>query len=265
MHQETEQIKTPEYVSLNFQLAGLGSRAAALILDSLILVIGNGLFGLSIYFIFKSNVHFLLINPGLILGLAIICLFVIYWGYFLVCEFFFAGKTIGKKLLGIRVIQDNGHSLTLLSAFIRNFLRIIDMLPTAYFLGMIMVFFHPKHKRLGDVTAGTIVVHERKAKRNRNDSTIEKEIEARNLSREQLPLEEWALHSFETRDWKLIKTFSHRLLQLPPFERKQRTKQVASILLTKIGIEPSDKSEKELEDLLLVLYLILKDEWEFEL
>lgn len=167
--------------------------------------------------------------------------------------------------MGIRAIQENGHSLTLLSAFIRNLLRIIDMLPTAYFLGMVMVFFHPKHKRLGDVTAGTIVVHERKAKRDRTVTKIEKEIQSRGLSKDQLHLQEWTLRSMETKDWKLVKTYIQRLLQLPPFERKQRTKQVASILLPKIGLNVEDKNEQELENLLLVLYLILREEWEYEL
>ncbi|HEX6922443.1 MAG TPA: RDD family protein [Bacillales bacterium] len=264
MNQETEQIKTPEFVTLNFQLAGLGSRGAALILDMLILLIGNGLLGLLLYFISKNRLWFFFVDPALLLGLMIIALFVIYWGYFFVCEFFFAGKTVGKRLIGIRVIQDNGHSLTLLSAFIRNLLRIIDMLPTAYFLGMIMVFFHPKHKRLGDVTAGTLVVHERKAKRSKTVKKIEKEIQSRGISKDQLSIDKGSLRTLGTKDWKLIKTYSTRLLQLPQLERKQRTKQVASILLPKVGLDTVDKNEQELENLLLVLYLILKDEWEFE-
>ncbi|MFK4996937.1 RDD family protein [Bacillus sp. N9] len=62
------------------------------------------------------------------------------WGYFIVFEFVSGGRTIGKRVIGIRVIQDNGHSITFLSSLIRNLLRVIDSLPTSYLLGMIMIF-----------------------------------------------------------------------------------------------------------------------------
>lgn len=264
MDQETEKIKTPEYVTLHFQLAGLGSRASALILDGLILAAGNALFGFLLYLIFRSQNALFGGDPFLLLGIAIVGVLVINWGYFFVCEYFFAGKTIGKKSMGIRVIQDNGHSLTLLSSFIRNLLRIIDILPTAYFLGIVMIFFHPRHKRLGDVTAGTLVVHERKAKQEKGTTKLKREIQSRGLAKNQLPLEDWTLRSLQGKDWKLIQTYSHRFLHLPPVERKQRTQQVASILLPKISFNMEGKTEQELENLLLILYLILEDEWAYK-
>ncbi len=111
---------------------------------------------------------------SLTIGIIIIILFIINWGYFFAFEYFSGGRTLGKKVIGIRVIQDNGHSVTLLSSLIRNLLRIIDSLPASYFLGMMMMFFHSKHKRLGDFVAGTIVVHERKTKSNKKLTALEK-------------------------------------------------------------------------------------------
>ncbi|WP_223631568.1 RDD family protein, partial [Pseudomonas atacamensis] len=157
----------PEYVSLQFQLSGLGSRAAAFLIDQLILWAVNAVI-IIILVIIMNNETFLPIffaENTIPIAITIVALFIINWCYFFAFEFFSGGRTIGKRILGIRVIQENGHSITLLSSFIRNLLRIIDSLPTAYLLGMIMVFFHSKHKRLGDLVAGTIVVHERKAKR----------------------------------------------------------------------------------------------------
>ncbi|MFL6518461.1 MAG: RDD family protein, partial [Bacillus sp. (in: firmicutes)] len=167
MKEDHVDIKTPEFVSIQFQIAGLGSRSAAFIIDQLLLMTFNILSVILLFFVLDgmSKMEFIFIGNSLPIAITIIALFLVNWGYFFVFEFFSGGRTIGKKLMGIRVIQENGHSITLLSSFIRNLIRIIDSLPTAYFLGVIMIFFHSKHKRLGDLVAGTIVVHERKAKR----------------------------------------------------------------------------------------------------
>lgn len=213
-----------------------------------------------------------LIDPGqssllsgmssLPIAITIILLFLINWGYFFVVEYFSGGKTIGKKMLGVRVIQENGHSLTLLSSLIRNLLRIIDSLPASYLLGIIMVFFHPSHKRLGDLVAGTIVVHERKGKRKKG-SSIEREIESRGLQASDLVIDEWTLKTLGTKEWNLLKTYSNRLLQLPNSERNKLTKEIAAILLPKVGLVQEDKNIYKLENTLLTLYLIVKEDWEF--
>jgi uncharacterized RDD family membrane protein YckC len=268
MNQEHTDIKTPEYVSLQFQLAGLGSRAAAFILDQLILSAVNIILFIIFLLVTKgmSSVGIFQHSESLPLAIIIVLYFIINWGYFFVFEFFSGGKTIGKKVLGIRVIQENGHSLTLLSSFIRNLLRLIDALPVSYFLGFIMMFFHPKHKRIGDLVAGTIVVHERKAKKKRAKlSGIEKEIQKRGLSKNDLMIDEWTIRALEIKDWKLVSTYSNRLSQLANAERSELTKQIANILLPKIGMSVIEKGEEELENTLLILYLILRDEWEFEL
>lgn len=268
MNQDKMDIKTPEYVSLQFQLAGIGSRAAAFILDQLILTVVNIILFIIFLLVTKGMKSWGIFHnsESLPLAITIILYFIINGGYFFAFEFFSGGKTIGKKVLGIRVIQENGHSLTLLSSFIRNLLRLIDSLPVSYFLGFIMMFFHPKHKRIGDLVAGSIVVHERKAKKKKKKlSGIEIEIQKRGLSKEDLKLDEWTVKSLELKDWKLLSTYANRFNQLPISERNDLTKQIADILLPKIGIDVFEKSEEELEDTLLTLYLILKDEWEFEL
>lgn len=266
MNQENVGIKTPEFVSLQFQLAGLGSRTAAFIIDQLLLIIVDILI-IAAFFLFMYGTADILLweMNSLPLAITIILIFLINWGYFFAFEFFSGGKTIGKKMIGIRVIQDNGHSLTLLSSFIRNLLRIIDSLPANHFLGLIMIFFHSKHKRIGDLVAGTIVVHERKAKKKKKLTAIEREFEKRGLTKERLHIEEWTLKSLGTKEWNLVKTYCSRFTQLPLEERNELTIQVAEILFHKIGLQLEGKSGREIEDTLLILYLLLKDEWEFEL
>jgi uncharacterized RDD family membrane protein YckC len=263
MNQGQIEIKTPEFVSLNYQIAGLGSRGAAMLIDQLLLLVAN----MVIYLIFlMANVSdiFYLSDSWVPIAVAIILVFIINWGYFFVAEFFFGGKTLGKKLIGIRVIQENGHSITLLSSLIRNLLRIIDMLPTSYFLGMVFIFFHSKHKRLGDMVAGTIVVHERGAKKE-GTSKIDKEILRRGLTKDSLVLEDFALRSLGKKEWELLRIYSGKFLNIKLNDRVQLTRQLATKLLPKIGLDARDKEILELENLLLTLYLITKDEWEYEL
>ncbi|MBM7655605.1 RDD family protein [Neobacillus cucumis] len=267
MTQDQIDIKTPEYVAIQFRMAGLGSRAAAYMIDRVLLLLVNIIIIVVLFFVYDGmdSLPFFLRDSSVPIAIAVIGLFIINWGYFFFFEFFSGGKTLGKRMVGIRVIQDNGHSITLLSSFIRNLVRMIDSLPTAYFLGIILIFFHPKHKRLGDLVAGTIVVHERKAKKKNKPSHIEKEINLRGLNKNDLHLDEWTVGSFKEKDWKLVSTYANRFLQIPQEDRNELTKQIADLLLPKLGFEVIGKSEIELENILLGLYFILKDEWEFEL
>ncbi|WNS77464.1 RDD family protein [Bacillus sp. DTU_2020_1000418_1_SI_GHA_SEK_038] len=267
MYQDRIGIKTPEYVSLNFQLAGLGSRTAAYIIDQAILTIVNILIVFILFLILSGQSDLLLwaeLN-SVPVAIAIILLFILNWGYFFAFEYFSGGRTIGKKVLGLRVIQEDGHSITLLSSFIRNFLRIIDSLPANYVLGMMMIFFHSKHKRIGDLVAGTIVVHERKTKKQKKLTPIEKEIEKRGLAKNDLFLEEQVLKTFGVKDWNLVKTYCSRFLHLSEEESIRLTRQIGEIVLPKAGLDTTGKSFQDLENILLVLYLHLRDEWEYEL
>ncbi|WP_040208935.1 RDD family protein [Neobacillus jeddahensis] len=268
MNADHVDIKTPEYVSIQFQIAGLGSRAAAFIIDQVLLWIIDILCLVLLYFSMNelSSMPFFFMDNALPIAITIIVLFIVNWGYFFLCEFFSGGRTLGKKVVGIRVIQENGHSITLLASFIRNLVRLIDSLPTAYLLGILMIFFHSKHKRLGDLVAGTIVVHERKAKRKKRKlAPIDKEIDKRGVSKDLLRIDEWTIKSFTPKDWKLISTYASRFHQLPLAERNQLTSQIATLLFPKMGLVIEGLDERQLEDTLLSLYVNLREEWEFEL
>jgi uncharacterized membrane protein SpoIIM required for sporulation/uncharacterized RDD family membrane protein YckC len=151
------EVETPEHVVLDLEIAGIGSRALAAIVDMLILVGG----------IFAAMVAFgILVGFGLTLGpwgSAILLLggFAVWTGYFVFFEGLRRGQTPGKRLVGIRVLMDTGHAVTLSAAAARNLLRMADFLPPPYFLGAILVAFHPRGKRLGDMVAGTVVARDR--------------------------------------------------------------------------------------------------------
>src|SRR5699024_5215966 len=135
MPQDQIQIKTPEFVSLQLRFFGVVYRATCMIIYQVLLTVVNIVLVFALVFILESDFIFSVGGyPGWIIAVWVLVLFIINVGYFFFSEYFFNGKTIGKNIIGIRVIQENGHSITLLSAFIRNLLRVINLLPTGYFV-----------------------------------------------------------------------------------------------------------------------------------
>jgi uncharacterized membrane protein SpoIIM required for sporulation/uncharacterized RDD family membrane protein YckC len=100
--------------------------------------------------------------PGVpVIAVLIFLQFVFIWGYFAFFEGFREGQTPGKKRMGVRVILDTGHGITLREAALRNLVRLADFLPPPYLLGALVIAIHPRAKRLGDLVAGTVVVRDR--------------------------------------------------------------------------------------------------------
>ncbi len=150
-------VETPEHVSLDFELAGLGSRAAAAIYDAVVLAVLLVLLQLGVALLGKLPG----VTAGWALAVSFLLGFAIVWGYFLLFEALGGGRTPGKRRVGIRVVMDTGHPVTFSAAATRNLVRWVDMLPGVYAVGIPFVLFHPQHKRLGDLVAGTIVVRDR--------------------------------------------------------------------------------------------------------
>jgi len=158
-------VETPEQVEVRFELAGLGSRVAAFVIDLAIVVVAGILLGLAVMALApRGNPHERGTTAGswvsavLILLLSFLLLL-----YFILFEGLDGGRTPGKRILGIRVLMDTGRRLTPAAAAIRNILLLIDFfLPLAPMLpGMLFIFLSKSRKRLGDLAAGTIVVRDR--------------------------------------------------------------------------------------------------------
>lgn len=264
--QESLKVKTPEHVTLNFRLAGLGSRGAAQIVDTLIL----SLLYIGMIAILTFTDHhldrFLFEARSALVAFVIILLFAIQWGYFFLFEWLSGGKTPGKMAIGVRVVKEDGGKAPVLSILIRNLLRIIDMLPFYYLVGMLMVFFHRNHKRLGDLVAGTIVIHEKKKRNNaKKENPVEQELQNRGIKASQQHIGEWERKSFSKKDWDLLNTYVHRYPGLKASEQTEVTNQVASLLLPKLGMEVETATDRQLEDRLFSAYAVLKEDWDFRL
>ena len=156
-------VETPEHVVLSFELAGLGTRAAATAVDFAILF--GAYMAMAVFFV-VARVEEMWSSTLGSWGTAILVL-VMGLGFFLYYALFEAlwdGRTPGKRALGIRVVLDTGRPVTANAATVRNLIRILDLLaPLGPLPGALLVFLHPANKRLGDLAAGTIVVRDRVA------------------------------------------------------------------------------------------------------
>lgn len=157
----TIEVETPEQVVLGFELADLGSRFVALLVDGVILLVL--LAGLAaVFFWLDRAMESSLGILGWGMAVLVLVVFLVAWGYFVWFEGFRQGQTPGKRRVGIRVVHDGGHPLTLRGAAIRNLVRAVDIQPgITCLVGGTSMMLHPRTKRLGDLAAGTLVVRDR--------------------------------------------------------------------------------------------------------
>ncbi len=150
----THTVLTPEYVEFTFVHAGALSRFLALLIDTVIALAGAAALigGL-------SQALGELATP-----LAFVSWFLIDWGYMIALEGLWSGQTIGKRALGLRVIQETGVRVGLTQSLLRNLLRPVDRLPIFYLVGGLAMLTTRHQQRLGDLLAGTIVVRETRRK-----------------------------------------------------------------------------------------------------
>jgi uncharacterized RDD family membrane protein YckC len=197
-------VLTPEYVEFDFVPAGMLTRFLAWLVDTMVTVVLVVIIGFvpvfALYFgaavalaglvLFAMNrrkpvpepqaiplalvaagitlllggVAMKTIAPGLGSAIFIALYFLIDWGYAIVLEGLWSGQTVGKRVFGLRVIQESGVRIGWLQSFARNLTRPVDRLPAFYLVGGTAAFFNSLQQRLGDLVAGTVVVRERRLK-----------------------------------------------------------------------------------------------------
>jgi len=150
--QQRGSLVTPEAVGVEADFAGLGSRLLAAVIDGLI----QGAFLL----VLALGVATSDLGLDATVVLLVIGVFVTIWVYPIVFEAAWAGQTPGKRAGKIRVLRTDGQPVRLPAVLVRNLLRIVDLLPGVYALGSVLILTTRRAQRLGDLAAGTIVVHE---------------------------------------------------------------------------------------------------------
>jgi uncharacterized RDD family membrane protein YckC len=167
-------IDTPENVTFGYRVAGIGSRFLAALVDSILIVVllalTSLLFSLLIVILEQTGLISLTDAAGgpgrlaawLAAGLGLLS-FVFLWGYYILFELLWNGQSPGKRWVGLRVIRTDGAPITVVESIVRNLVRLIDFLPAYYGVGVVTMFIHSQSRRLGDLAAGTLVVHDRAA------------------------------------------------------------------------------------------------------
>jgi len=143
------EVHTPEGVALRLPAAGPIPRALAWAID----------FGIRLGLLMAASMVLGVMGEAG-MGLYLVLLFAVFWLYPIICEGLFDGQTPGKRALDLRVVSSDGAPVGWLAACVRNLMRTVDMLPFGYATGLIASLADPYGRRLGDLVAGTLVVHD---------------------------------------------------------------------------------------------------------
>jgi uncharacterized RDD family membrane protein YckC len=227
-------VLTPERVSLEYGIAGIGSRGGAAIIDTLLqalalLIVGAaGLGAGAAVSIATGEFATALLLAALALGG-----FLITSGYFMVFEIVWNGQTPGKRLLGLRVIRESGYPIRPVDSVIRNVVRIADWLPFFYGIGVLVMLFNKRSRRLGDFAAGTIVVREGAR---RTLSTL-----ARLAAASEPPVG----LTLSSTDATLVRDFLVRRTTMDPGARADLARRLASALAQRYHLPPAEAFDAE--------------------
>jgi uncharacterized RDD family membrane protein YckC len=161
-------LLTPENVELHFDVAGIGSRVVAAIIDYTILVVGyliviiGGGTAAALVVPDVGNGSWIddRVIPYLLGALVILLTFFGWWGYFILFELLWNGQSPGKRILGLRVVRAEGQPVSAVASLVRNLLRVVDLFLG---IGIVTMVIDRQSRRLGDFAAGTLVVREPRA------------------------------------------------------------------------------------------------------
>jgi uncharacterized RDD family membrane protein YckC len=155
-------IDTPENIEFAYDIAGIGSRFLAAIVDTLIIGVAEVIVFILIGLTASSLGLASSAAGSLLAALGGLLAFAILWGYYIAFELLWNGQSPGKRAIGLRVVREGGRPITFVGSAIRNLIRIVDFLPAFYGIGVVVMFVDRRARRLGDLAGGTLVVKERR-------------------------------------------------------------------------------------------------------
>jgi uncharacterized RDD family membrane protein YckC len=242
-------IDTPEQISLELPLAGIGSRFLALTIDSLIqigvvivLIIAGVVISMSYTELSGAADKFFSQTVGAIV--TIVVPFCLYWGYFAFFEILWQGRTPGKRVAGIRVIHQTGRPMTAIECIGRNLMRALDIQPGIYAVGLICMMCNKQNRRVGDYVAGTIVVHD-KALDSVSPTWGDKRVGDKRFEGA-VPSE---LRKLTPDELVLVETYLNRRYDLEATVRALTAQRIVAMITEKLGIPkpPEQRDEDFLE------------------
>lgn len=148
---ETVMVRTPEGIEFTLPLAGFFSRMLAFVIDLAVIAAAGIVLG-------RLTAAMQLLSVDTYQAIVVILYFAVSLLYGMLTEWWWRGQTIGKRLLGLRVVEAGGLRLRPAQIIVRNLLRFVDLLPAFYLVGGATCVLSPRRQRLGDIAAGTIVI-----------------------------------------------------------------------------------------------------------
>ena len=263
-------VVTPENIEIEYELAGIGSRFLANLLDSLLqaaiylgLWIVVGIIALIVSLTTSVFSRALGVFFGEIqVAFALVAGFVILWGYFIWFETVWNGQTPGKRQLGLRVIRDGGYPINIFAAIVRNLIRVMDGMPLAallllgigYFgkdplvaamgglcilIPVLCMLLSQRYQRLGDFVAGTMVVKQRAPR----VPTLEALAPPPRVLPEHLAAYALAdigrqVYEMTVPEYRAVRHYIDRRWQLPPQIQQIVAMRLAVPLMQRLGIVP---------------------------
>ena len=238
-------------------LAGIGSRFIAVLIDTLLWFACLVVLGL-VFWVFQPAVEaFSQLSSQWQVAIWTFVLFLLNWGYFTLFEAFWNGRTPGKRIARIRVIQRSGRPIGFLESLARNLVRYVDQIPFFYAVGVIVMFITRQHQRLGDLAAGTLVVRDREP-----ESTLWSDSPTRTFTAQifptpaassephtlvSLPVE--GISRLSSADLEVLESFFARRLDMPLPTRQALAERISAAIRAKSGLEvpPGVSTETFLE------------------
>ncbi len=248
----TVTVETPDHIELQFQLAGIGKRFLAYLVDrliqfglifalflviTLVLLAGNKIVALA-DIIYKMRQ----VLGQWIIAVAILIYGIVSLGYFILFEYIWSGSTPGKRFQQIRVIRTDGAPISFLESAVRNILRVVDILGDIYPLGLVVMFIDSRNRRLGDMAAGTLVVTESVSRLH------SAKISTRSLGDDDQQLRLVAA-AMTPGDYQLVRKFLARREALDSEYRRELVQEIADRIFNKSTamVQPSNDLELLLE------------------
>jgi len=229
-------IETPEQIALEFPLAGLGSRGLALCIDSLIQLIVALVTVIIVRLALPDLDQTWIGAKNWLIAGELFLLFCLYWGYFAAFEILWNGQTPGKRQVKVRVIHSSGRPITAFEGIARNLLRAIDSFGL-YAVGCIMCAIDKKNRRIGDLVAGTVVVHE-----------VEEQSVSYWYGDAKSPSTPQVNHTVSVltdQEFQLIEAFLSRRLDIPNLQRLQSAQMIANRIGDRLNIPKTERPVDE--------------------
>jgi uncharacterized RDD family membrane protein YckC len=228
-------IATPEGVEVELVLAGIGSRFIAGAVDYTLQLI-----------VIVAMAVILQPSAGAAAAVFTSASFALIFFYDVLFEVLGGGRTPGKRLNGLRVVRSGGRPITFSRSALRNILRLIDILPGVYAIGMTVIFITPGNQRVGDLAAGTHVIRERHGDRAKVGQSFVPPVDPE-------AARTWDVTAISADEVATVRAFLERRPQLRAESRQAIAGELASRLRTRVGGAPADVGDERFLELLVAV------------